>query len=43
MGNVRSYNEMGQFDIPAIINYVLKISGQDQLFYFGYVLSFKFN
>lgn len=31
-----SWDEIGSYDIPACINYVLKISGQQKLVYIGH-------
>lgn len=31
-----SWDEMSKYDLPGMINYALKISGQSQLFYIGH-------
>ena len=31
-----SWQEMAHFDLPAMINYVLQVTGQKQLFYVGH-------
>ncbi|XP_033005094.1 lipase member M-like [Lacerta agilis] len=31
-----SFHEMGMYDIPAVINFILKKTGQKQLYYVGY-------
>ena len=32
----RSWQEMAHYDLPAMINYVLQVTGQEQLFYVGH-------
>ncbi|KAM3860007.1 gastric triacylglycerol lipase [Diretmus argenteus] len=31
-----TYDEMAQKDLPAVVNHILKISGQEQIFYIGH-------
>ena len=33
---VFSWDEMGEYDLPALINKTLQVSGQEQLFYIGH-------
>ena len=33
---VFSFQEMAQYDIPAMLEYALRVSGQAQLFYIGH-------
>lgn len=33
---VLSFHEIGVYDMPALINYVLNATGQEELFYVGY-------
>lgn len=33
---VNSYDEMALKDLPAVINHILKATGQEQIFYIGH-------
>ena len=32
----RSYDELALKDLPAVVNYILKVTGQEQIYYIGH-------